>query len=47
MTTKVMAGQIANTAIYELKDNNPYIVYYSNREYLWKGVQKPVENLLF
>jgi flagellar basal body rod protein FlgC len=25
MTTKVIAGQIANTAIYELKDNNPYI----------------------
>ncbi len=25
MTTKVIAGQIANTAIYELKDNNHYI----------------------
>lgn len=25
MTTKVIAGQIANTAIYELKDNSPYI----------------------
>ncbi len=25
MTTKVMAGQIANTAIYDLKESNPYI----------------------
>ena len=25
MTTKVIAGQIANTAIYELKESNPYV----------------------